>query len=130
LIYLNLNNQTNQFSLEMMGICNSTAIANFHQTYEITPDVLKIRCDTIEKLIKQIEQQPFQFEKDRLIRKVNRVIDYTKYGVRIAKTKYSQYAMETIYSKFEQMQLNIITNNYTSAKECIKHILIEKNSYF
>jgi methyl coenzyme M reductase subunit D len=112
----------------MMGIFNSTI--EFHQNYEITPDVLKIRCDTIEKLIKQIEQQPFQFEKDRLIRKVNRVIDYTKYGVRIAKKQYSQYAMETIYSKFEQMQLNIITNNYTNAKECIKHILIEKNSYF
>lgn len=113
-----------------MGIYNSSTITNFHENYEIPPDILKVRCDTIDKLIKQIEQTPFQFEKDRLTRKLNHVIDCTKYGVRIAKKNYSHYAREIIYSKFEQIQLNIIKNNYSMAKECIQQILIERNSYF
>jgi hypothetical protein len=114
----------------MMGSRISHQIPENQKTYEITPFVLEIRCDTMKRIIIDLQKNPSEFEKSLLLRKANRIADLTKYGVRIAKNAYTGYALEIIIKKLEDYQFNISIEKYVIAKECIDRILVEKNNYF
>ena len=113
-----------------MGSRISCEIPDNQKTYEITPFVLEIRCNTMERLINDLQKTSSDFEKSLLLRKANRIADLTKYGVRIAKNAYTGYALEIITTKLEEYQYNISIEKYVIAKECIERILVEKNNYF
>ena len=103
---------------------------NFHKNYEIMPDILEIRCDTMKKLLNEINKCFFDFQKTPIIRKAIRVAEYTKYSVRVSYKYYSQYAMNSIITKLENFQTYMLNNNYTEAIKCINVIMVEKNNYF
>lgn len=103
---------------------------NFHKTYEIAPDILVIRCNTMTKLLNNLKSCYFDFQKEHIHKKLTRVAEYTKYGVRIATKHYTQYAIINIIAALDNFQMAVSTNNYEKAATYINSIMHEKNNYF
>ena len=117
-----------------MGLCVSSAdgnIPNKHQNLPITPAILEVRCETLQKILTNLQNNNmWSSEKERLHKKVSRIVNLTKYGMRITKNEYTAYALETIIKTLDDFDYTVTFEKYAIAQEHLNRILVEKNNYF
>jgi hypothetical protein len=117
-----------------MGLCVSSGnsdIPDKHQKLPITPTILEARCNTLQKILTNLQNKNiWTSEKYRLHKKVTRIVNITKYGMRITKNEYTPYALDTITKSLDDFDYAITFEKYDIAQEHLMRILVEKNNYF
>ena len=117
-----------------MGICVSSTDYNTfdkHQNILITPNILKARCKTLQKILTNLQNKNiWSSEKEHSHKRVSRIVNLTKYDMRLTKNEYTVYALDTIIKTLDDFDYAVTLEKYAIAQEHLNRILVEKNNYF